>query len=206
MKVIGAGLPRTATTTQLVALEQLGFAPCYHMRDLLGDLEARLPAWERAGRGRPGLGRRSSDRPSRAATSRRRATTASSRRSTRRPRCCSACARPRAGCSSMRETIWPMYHGDSVMRHSQRRAPVVDPLWQRFLALMGTMLWNERTGALAGGTRRRRRSRRGHGALERRGQGRRRRPSGCSSGNRQTAGSRCASSSRSRFRRARYRT
>ena len=35
MQVIGAGLPRTATTTQMVVLEQLGFAPCYHMRDLL---------------------------------------------------------------------------------------------------------------------------------------------------------------------------
>ena len=39
MRLIGAGLPRTATTTQLIAFEQLGFAPCYHMRDLLGNLE-----------------------------------------------------------------------------------------------------------------------------------------------------------------------
>src|SRR5207245_3760734 len=48
MKVIGAGLPRTATTTQMVALEQLGFAPCYHMRNVLGDLENELPHWEAA--------------------------------------------------------------------------------------------------------------------------------------------------------------
>jgi hypothetical protein len=30
MKLIGAGLPRTATTTQLIALEQLGL-PCYDL-------------------------------------------------------------------------------------------------------------------------------------------------------------------------------
>ena len=42
MKVIGAGLPRTATTTQMIALEMLGLGPCYHMRDLLADLEGQL--------------------------------------------------------------------------------------------------------------------------------------------------------------------
>src|SRR5918998_733500 len=34
MKLIGAGLPRTATTTQMIALEMLGL-PCYHMRELI---------------------------------------------------------------------------------------------------------------------------------------------------------------------------
>src|SRR5947209_4055264 len=53
MKVIGAGLPRTATTTQMVVLEQLGFAPCYHMRDVLADLENQLPYWEAAQAGNP---------------------------------------------------------------------------------------------------------------------------------------------------------
>ncbi len=37
MKLIGAGLPRTATTTQMIALEMLGL-PCYHMRDMMADL------------------------------------------------------------------------------------------------------------------------------------------------------------------------
>ena len=53
MQVIGAGLPRTATTTQMVVLEQLGFAPCYHMRDLLADLEKGLPLWEAVAEGKP---------------------------------------------------------------------------------------------------------------------------------------------------------
>jgi len=47
MKLIGAGLPRTATLTQKVALDMLGVGPCYHMQQVLGDLE-RLDHWMRA--------------------------------------------------------------------------------------------------------------------------------------------------------------
>ncbi|MGL1488947.1 sulfotransferase family protein, partial [Vibrio parahaemolyticus] len=45
--------PRTATTTQMFALEQLGKGPCYHMRDLLADLEGGLPQWEAVREGKP---------------------------------------------------------------------------------------------------------------------------------------------------------
>ena len=50
MKVIGAGLPRTGTLSQKVALEMLGFGPCYHMVNVLDG-----PAFDRtvvAGDGR----------------------------------------------------------------------------------------------------------------------------------------------------------
>ena len=47
MKLIGAGLPRTATTTQMIALEMLGL-PCYHMRDMMADLETSVPQWRQA--------------------------------------------------------------------------------------------------------------------------------------------------------------
>jgi hypothetical protein len=47
MKLIGAGLPRTATTTQLVALEMLGL-PCYHMRDMMADPVKSIPQWRKA--------------------------------------------------------------------------------------------------------------------------------------------------------------
>jgi Sulfotransferase domain len=47
VKVIGAGLPRTATTTQMIALEMLGL-PCYHMRDMMGDLTKSVPQWRKA--------------------------------------------------------------------------------------------------------------------------------------------------------------
>ena len=35
LSVIGAGFPRTATWSQKLALEQLGFGPCYHMSEAL---------------------------------------------------------------------------------------------------------------------------------------------------------------------------
>jgi hypothetical protein len=35
VKVIGAGLPRTGTTSMKAALERLGFGPCYHMFEIL---------------------------------------------------------------------------------------------------------------------------------------------------------------------------
>ena len=47
MKLIGAGLPRTATTTQMIALEMLGL-PCYHMRDMMADREKSIPQWRAA--------------------------------------------------------------------------------------------------------------------------------------------------------------
>ncbi len=50
LKVIGAGLPRTATWSQKLALELLGFGPCYHMSEVL-DHPEHWPLWERAARG-----------------------------------------------------------------------------------------------------------------------------------------------------------
>ena len=47
MKLIGAGLPRTATTTQMIALEMLGL-PCYHMRDMMADPAKSVPQWRQA--------------------------------------------------------------------------------------------------------------------------------------------------------------
>src|ERR1700730_11299699 len=47
MKLIGAGLPRTGTLSQKVALEILGVGPCYHMVNVLGDLDIAM-LWRRA--------------------------------------------------------------------------------------------------------------------------------------------------------------
>ncbi len=52
LKVIGAGLPRTATWSQKLALEQLGFGPCYHMSEALEHAE-HWPLWETAAAGGP---------------------------------------------------------------------------------------------------------------------------------------------------------
>jgi hypothetical protein len=45
LKLINAGLGRTGTTSLKVALERLGFGPCYHMFDVISS-EERLRQWE----------------------------------------------------------------------------------------------------------------------------------------------------------------
>jgi hypothetical protein len=47
LRVIGAGWPRTGTTSLKVALEKLLSRRCYHMFDLLADL-GQIGSWERA--------------------------------------------------------------------------------------------------------------------------------------------------------------
>jgi hypothetical protein len=150
MKVIGAGLPRTATTTQLFVLEQLGFAPCYHMRNLMGNLSASLPAWERAAAGDAdwdgilGDAQSCCDWP----------TARYYRELAEHYPDAKVLLSVRSGESwarSMRETIWSMYFGDSVLHHLCQARGVVDPEWKRFLSLMTTMTWDDETGGLAGG-------------------------------------------------------
>jgi hypothetical protein len=149
MKVIGAGLPRTATTTTLIAFEQLGFAPCYHMRDVFADMDGQVPLWEAVVAGDPDwetlfAGAQSScDVPS-------------------------ACyyrelmdiypeakvvlsVRSAEGwVKSMRETVWAVYFGPSPMRHLSDARRAVDPIWDRYITFMTKLLWDPRTGALRG--------------------------------------------------------
>ena len=150
MEVIGAGLPRTATTTQLFAMEKLGFTPCQHMRDVLRDLETGLPPWERVADGDPDweaifAGHRAAvDFPaarywhelmdfypdSKVLLS----------------------VRPAEGwVRSMRQTVWALYMGPSLLAHLSLARASVDPLWQRFLAMNTKMIWDE-GGALYGDT------------------------------------------------------
>ncbi len=152
MKVIGAGLPRTATTTQMFALEHLGFGPCYHMRDLLADLPAGLPLWEDAFAGSPdweqifGPANSTVDWPS--------------ARYYRElmdvypeAKVLLSVRDGEAWVNSMRETVWGIFHGDSVIHHVCQARAVIDPLWRRYTDLMKGMTWREDTGgALAGET------------------------------------------------------
>src|ERR1700761_3494726 len=47
MKLIGAGLPRTATSTQKVVMDILGLTPCYHMQNVFADLDEAV-RWKAA--------------------------------------------------------------------------------------------------------------------------------------------------------------
>jgi hypothetical protein len=52
IQVIGAGLGRTGTLSLKAALEELGFARCYHMTSVLAHMDdARV--WDAAARGEP---------------------------------------------------------------------------------------------------------------------------------------------------------
>ena len=149
MKVIGAGLPRTATTTQMFALEQLDCCPCYHMRDLLVDLEGGLPLWERVAEGTPdweaifGTARSTVDWPA--------------ARYYRElmdyyPEA-KVLLSVRGGeewALSMQQTVWGIFHGDTVIHHLCEARAVLDALWQRYMKLMRHMTWDDGVGALAG--------------------------------------------------------
>jgi Sulfotransferase domain len=151
MKVIGAGLPRTATSTQLVVLEQLGFAPCYHMRNVFADLEGTLPAWERLVEGDADwdaiLGGFESccDFP----------TARFYLELAERYPDAKVLLSVRSGESwaqSMLETIWPIYFGDSMMHHLNQARGIAEEPWRRFLDMMIKILWDPETGAISCGS------------------------------------------------------
>ncbi|MFI0420348.1 sulfotransferase family protein [Spongiactinospora sp. 9N601] len=52
LQVIGAGFPRTGTRSLKVALERLGFGPCYHMFEILSKPD-HIERWLPAGSGEP---------------------------------------------------------------------------------------------------------------------------------------------------------
>jgi hypothetical protein len=135
----------------MFALEQLGLGPCYHMRDLLADLESGLPPWERAAEGAPDWKRIFGDAHS--------TVDWPSARYYGELMDCYPDAKvllsvrdSEAWVRSMRETVWGIFHGDSVIHHVSEARAVLDPPWRRFTALMNRMTWDEETGALAGDT------------------------------------------------------
>jgi hypothetical protein len=50
LEVVGAGFGRTGTQSLKLALEELGFGPCYHMMEVFGNTE-HIPLWAAATRG-----------------------------------------------------------------------------------------------------------------------------------------------------------
>jgi|WetSurMetagenome_2_1015567.scaffolds.fasta_scaffold147538_2 hypothetical protein len=52
LKIIGAGYPRTGTSSLKLALEQLGFGPCHHMREIIMN-PSSAGLWVRAAEGHP---------------------------------------------------------------------------------------------------------------------------------------------------------
>jgi hypothetical protein len=144
MKLIGAGMPRTGTLTQKLALEMLGLGPCYHMVDVIADLDqARL--WERALDGEqpwseildgfnatvdwPGgyFYRELVDFYPQA-------------------KVLLSVRDPEDWERSMRETVWAVRHGESLIRLLSSAQAHVDPRWRAFLGMIDRLVW-ERTFA-----------------------------------------------------------
>jgi len=139
MKLIGAGLPRTGTLSQKIALEMLGLAPCYHMVNVLGELDEterwrkvlhqELPIDEVLGDFEatvywPGsfftkdLIKVYPD--------------------------AKVLLSVRSGDSwarSMRDTIWGVLYGDMFIRHISDAWRDIDPKWDSYMSLMDQM-WN----------------------------------------------------------------
>ena len=146
MKVIGAGLPRTGTLSQKVALETLGFKPCYHMVNVLQNLDV-VGQWRRALDGEakwdqlfngfeamvdwPGsfFWRELLEAYPEA-------------------KVLLSVREGRSWVRSMRDTIWGVIYGDILLRHLSDTRCVIDSKWRDYTNMMDAM-W-QRLG-LAGG-------------------------------------------------------
>jgi Sulfotransferase domain len=149
VRVIGAGLPRTGTLTQKLALEQLGFDPCYHWVDVLADLDGQVALWNRALDG---------DAPWDEVF-------AASQSTVDWPggyfyrelmdvypdaKVLLSVRDPESWERSFRDTIWAMSYGDGVMPLLSRAREQVDPLWNRYQRLVDRMFWGPQ-GTFAAG-------------------------------------------------------
>jgi sulfotransferase family protein len=146
MKLIGAGLPRTGTLSQKVALEIIGFGPCYHMVNVLGDLDL-APLWRRALDGDADWSElfdcfeATVDWPgsffwrelidvypdAKVLLSLRDAD---------------------SWALSMRDTIWGVLYGDILIRHLSEARAMVDPKWRGYIDMVREM-W-QRSGLMQG--------------------------------------------------------
>jgi Sulfotransferase domain len=149
LKLIGAGLPRTGTLTQKVALEQLGFGPSYHWVNVIADLEHQLPLWEQAldGDGQWaeifGEHRSSVDWPGGYFYR-------ELMEAYPDAKVLLSVRDPESWEPSFRETIWTMSYGESVMPLLSRARAEIDPRWKRYLALVDRMFWGPQ-GTFAAG-------------------------------------------------------
>jgi Sulfotransferase domain len=148
MKLIGAGMPRTGTLTQKIALEMLGLGPCYHMVDVLADLE-RAAQWDRALDGDvawpevfagfnstvdwPGgyFYRELMEFYPEA-------------------KVLLSVRDPAAWERSMRQTVWAVRHGESLVRLLSSAQAHVNPEWRGFLNMIDRLVWQGK-GTFASG-------------------------------------------------------
>ncbi len=146
MRLIGAGLPRTGTLSQKVALEMLGVGPCYHMVNVLGDLD-EVPKWQRALDGEADWGdvfggfQATVDWPG-AYFYRDLLDAYPDVKVLLSVRDGDTWAR------SMQDTIWGVLYGDILIKHLSEAQSLVNPKWRSYIELMREM-WR-RSGLIYG--------------------------------------------------------
>jgi Sulfotransferase domain len=141
MQVIGAGLPRTGTLTQKLALEKLGFGPCYHWVNIIADLD-EVELWHRALDGEDILGRifdgyeSTVDWPGGFVYR---------QLAEKHPdaKVLLSVRNPDTWEPSYRDTIGSFCHGDTLIGHLSQARREIDPRWKRYLELVDRMLWLE---------------------------------------------------------------
>lgn len=148
MRLIGAGMPRTGTLTQKMALEMLGIGPCYHMVNVMADLH-QAALWKQALDGEPRWneifdGYHSTvDWPGgffyrELADFYPDAKVLLSTRD------------PEEWERSMRETVWAVRNGGSLVRLLSSAQARVNPMWRGFLGMIDGLLW-QGAGTFAAG-------------------------------------------------------
>lgn len=146
MRLIGAGLPRTGTLSQKVALEMVGLGPCYHMVNVLADLD-QVSKWQRALDGDPDwegiFGEHQSmvDWPG----------SFYYRELLEAYPEAKVLLSVRDGeswAASMRDTIWGVFFGDILIRHLSEARRKIDPQWDAYIVMMREM-WR-RSGLIYG--------------------------------------------------------
>ncbi len=146
MKLIGAGLPRTATLSQRTAIEALGLTPCYHMQNILMDLN-QTPRWCAVLDGKLPLEEFFSgfvatvDWPG-SYFYRELAEIYPDAKVLLSVRDSDAWAR------SMHQTIWGLFYDDTLLRHLSDARGHVDQMWALYIETMKDM-W-QRRGLLNG--------------------------------------------------------
>jgi hypothetical protein len=139
IEVIGAGMPRTGTLTQKLALEQLGFGPAYHWVNVIADLD-HVALWNRALDGEPPWDEIFGDHAS----------------TVDWPggyfyrelmdaypdaKVLLSVRNPEKWEPSFRETIVPLSHGESLIRLLASARGEIDAPWRRYLDLVDRMFW-----------------------------------------------------------------
>ncbi|MGH2892328.1 MAG: sulfotransferase family protein [Solirubrobacteraceae bacterium] len=146
MKLIGAGLPRTATLSQKVGLEMLGLGPCYHMVNVLSDLDL-VGQWQRA---LDGDAQWDEIFDGFAATVDWPGSFFYRELMEAYPdaKVLLSVRDGDAWTRSMRKTIWASLYGEDLIGHLAAARAQVDPQWRDYIELM-TEMWR-RSGLLAG--------------------------------------------------------